>query len=85
MISSTYKVYTFSLLQIPPKELQSDADEVFKIAVCNPEFDGIMKNLEHQQASDAVHEAVNMLHSAPEPPEAPEPKYIQISEAVGVY
>ena len=35
--------------------------------MCDPEFEGVMKDIEHHQAKDAVHEAVNMLHAAPDP------------------
>ena len=53
--------------QVSPEELQSDAEEVFAIAVCDPEFEGVMKDIGHHEARDAVYEAVSALHTAPEP------------------
>ena len=62
-------------------ELQSDAEQVFAIVECDPEFQGIMKDLEHHRAKDAVHEAVNKLHTAPDP-ETDRVEYLDISPEV---
>ena len=65
------------------KELETDAEQVFAIVVCDAEFEGIMKELDHHKAKDAVHEAVNMLHTSPGPdPEAERLEYLDISPEV---
>ena len=56
-----------SLAQVSLEELQSDAEELFTIVVHDPEFEGIMADIDHHQAKDAVYEAVQVLHTAPEP------------------
>ena len=71
------------VMQVSPEELQSDAEEVFAIAECDPEFEGIMRELEHHQAKDAVYEAVEKLHTSPEPdPEAERIEFISITPEV---
>ena len=67
--------------QISPHELQSDAEQLFAIVECDAEFEGVMQNLEHHTATEAVYEAVRMLHAAPEPDEKIE--YQNLSPEVG--
>ena len=62
-----YILLSMCVVQVSPEELQSDAEEVFAIAVCDPEFEGVMKDIGHHEARDAVYEAVSALHTAPEP------------------
>lgn len=59
----------FVLLQIPPEEMFADAEHLFSIVMCDAEFEGVMKNLDHHQATDAVYEAVKMLQTAPPKPD----------------
>ena len=60
-------MYTYFVVQISPKELELDAWHIFSIVRCDPEFEGLMKNLTHHQATDAVYEALKVLQNAPEP------------------
>ena len=50
-----------------PEELLSDAEHIFSIAMCDPEFEGLMKNINHSRATDAVSEALRVLQTTPEP------------------
>ena len=63
---------------MPLKELQFDADEIFTIVA----YDPIVKSLDHQQAKDAIHEALEMLQSAPEPGPEEQPVYKILSPEV---
>ena len=69
--------------QISPDELQSDAEQLFAIVECDAEFEGIMQDLDHHRATDAVYEAVRMLHMAPEPEERLE--YLDLSPEVSLH
>lgn len=46
-----------------------DTAHVFNLIVCDPKFEGLLQNLTHQEAMQAVAEAFNLLHSAPAPQE----------------
>ena len=35
--------------------------------MCDPEFEGLMKEMDHHQARDAVYEALKVLQTTPEP------------------
>ena len=69
LFASTYETAMCHWLniQISPEELVSDAEQLFTIVMCDAEFDGVMKDLEHHQATNAVYDAVKMLQTAPEP------------------
>ena len=62
-----YYKYCTLFQQISPEELTSDADHIFSIAMCDPEFEGLMKEIDHHQARDAVYEALKVLQTTPEP------------------
>jgi hypothetical protein len=46
-----------------------DTAHVFNLIVCDPKFEGVLQNLTHQDAMQAVTEAFNLLYSAPGPQE----------------
>ena len=52
-----------SLMQYPLEELQ---DVMFSLILCDPEYEGLLKTLTHQDAMRAVMEAFNLLF-APAP------------------
>ena len=54
-------------LQFSPEELESDAKHVFSIVLLDPEFEGLMGELTHHRATDAVYEALATIQRAPEP------------------
>lgn len=55
--------------QYPMYELKQDAAHVFSLIVCDPKFEGLLQNLTHQDAMQAVAEAFNLLHTASGPHE----------------
>ena len=54
-------------LQFSPEELESDAKHVFSIILLDAEFEGLMGELTHHRATDAVYEALMTIQRAPEP------------------
>lgn len=48
-------------------ELKIDTEHVFRLITCDPKFEGLLMNLTHQEAVQAVAEAFSLLHSAPGP------------------
>ena len=46
-----------------------DTAHVFSLIRCDPKFEGLLQNLTHQEAMQAVSEAFNLLHTAPGPQE----------------
>ncbi len=52
-------------LQYPKSEMEMDAAHVFNLIVPNPKFEGLLRNLRHSEAMQAVTDAFNLLHSAP--------------------
>ena len=58
-----------TILQYPLHELRMDTQHVFSLIVCDPEFEGLLKTLTHQEAMNAVVEAINLLYTAPGPQE----------------
>ena len=76
----------FILLQIPSDEMLADAEHLFSIVRCDAEFEGVMKYLDHHQATDAVYEAIKMLQTAPKPDvEAAQIQYLDLSPEVCQY
>lgn len=74
-------------MQVSPDELVADAEHLFSIVMCDAEFVGVMKRLDHHQATDAVYEAVKMLQTAPTPPPKPDDEaeriqYLDLSSEV---
>ena len=49
--------------------MHADAEHLFSIVMCDAEFNGVMKCLDHHKATDAVYEAVEMLQTAPPKPD----------------
>ena len=71
--------------QISPEELQSDAEVLFAIVERDAEFEGIMRDIDHHKATDAVYEAVKVLHTASEPDtEAERIEFLDLSSEVCV-
>ena len=54
-------------LQYSLDELCRDTDSLFKLVLSDPQFEGILPNLSHSTATEAVPEAVGVLCSAPAP------------------
>ena len=54
-------------LQHPLDEFHLDTDCLFELVLSDPEFDGLLPNLSHSGAVQAVAEAMQVLHSAPGP------------------
>ena len=54
-------------LQYSIDELKLDAHCLFDLVLMGPEFDGLLPNLSHSTAVQAVVEAMKVLHSAPAP------------------
>ena len=77
----------FVLLQISPEEMLEDVEHLFSLVMCDAEFVGVMKNLDHHQATDAVYEAVKVLQTAPPKPddETERIQYLDISPEVSKY
>ena len=48
-------------------EQTSDAEHMFHLIKSDPKFDGLLQNLTHIEAMQAIVEAFNLLHSAPSP------------------
>lgn len=48
-------------------ELEHEAEHLFDIVLHDPEFDGLMPDLNHNGAYQAVVDSINMLHTAPSP------------------
>jgi len=51
---------------------------------CDPEFEGLMGNLTHHDATDAVFEAIKMVQTAPEPA-TEEEKLLDLSPEVHIH
>ena len=54
-------------LQYSLDELYLDTDCLFDLVLRDPEFEGLLPNLSHSAAVEAVAEAMKVLHSAPAP------------------
>ena len=54
-------------LQYTVDELRLDTDSLFELVLSDPEFEGLLPNLSHYGAMQAVAEAMNVLHTAPAP------------------
>ena len=65
----------------------ADVEHLFSIVMCDAEFEGVMKYLDHHQATDAVYEAVKMLQTAPPKPddETERIQYLDLSPEVSKY
>ena len=46
-------------------EVRLDTDSLFDLVLLDPEFEGLLPNLSHSAAVQAVAEAMRVLHSAP--------------------
>ena len=57
----------FPPLQHSLEELHLDTDSLFDPVLNDPEFEGLISNLSHPSAVQAVAEAMRTLHSAPAP------------------
>lgn len=66
-------------LQVPLKELQSDAEDLFDIVESDYEIKEAMKNIQHCKAHDAIYEAVDKLNSAREQDPKKDIEYVDIS------
>ena len=54
-------------LQYSIDELQLDTHCLFDLVLMDSEFEGLLSNLSHSAAMQAVAEAMGVLHSAPAP------------------
>ena len=57
----------FPSLQYSIDELYLDTDCLFDLVLSDPELEGLLPNLSHSAAVEAVEEAMRVLHSAPAP------------------
>lgn len=60
-------LYMILSLQYPMSEQMSDAAHVLYLISNDPKFDGLLQNLTHVDAMQAVAEGFNLLYSAPAP------------------
>jgi len=56
-------------VQFPMTELEADADHLFQLIQHDPKYDGLLRNLTHDDAMHAVADALNLLYNAPGPQE----------------
>ena len=54
-------------LQYSLDELHLDSDSLFKLVLSDPQFEGLLPNLSHVAATQAMAEAMSVLHTAPAP------------------
>ena len=54
-------------LQYSLDELRQDIDYLFKLVLSDQQFEGLLPSLSHFTATQAVAEAMRVLHSAPVP------------------
>ena len=50
-------------------ELAADAVHIFHLIVCDPKFEGLLQTMLHEEAMQAVADALNLLYAAPAPHE----------------
>lgn len=50
-------------------ELVEDAEHIFHLIMCDPKFEGLLQTLAHDEAMQAVADALNLLYFAPGPNE----------------
>ena len=58
--------FLFSL-QYSLDELHLDTESLFELVISDPQFEGLLPNLSHSAAVQAVAEAMRVLHNAPAP------------------
>ena len=52
-------------LQYSLDELHLDTESLFELVLCDPQFEELLPNLSHSTATQAVAEAMRVLHTAP--------------------
>ena len=57
----------FPSVQSSLDELHLDTDSLFELVLSDPQFEGLLPNLSHSAAVQAVAEAMRVLHNAPAP------------------
>ena len=55
------------ILQYSTEELKIDADHIFNIIEKEPEFEGIMLEVNHENVATLIDEALHVLHHGPNP------------------
>ena len=67
LFSSRWQLFFPFSLQNSLDELHLDTKSLFELVLSDPQFEGLLPNLSHSAAVQAVAEAMRVLHSAPAP------------------